>query len=81
MITELDRETTVRIKDYSGDPVDPDNKSKTAVVWKDKNGYWVDLYYDVHPCKLINVNEHSLRYAEDAAENWVMGYGDFGIVQ
>jgi hypothetical protein len=81
MINQLDLVTTVRISDYHGNPEDVDNRSKSAIVWKDKNGYWVDLYYDIHPCKLINVNEHSLRYAEDAAENWVMGYSDFGVVQ
>lgn len=81
MTTEIDYNTVLRIKDYTGDPNDPDNRSKSAVIWRDQNGFWVDLYYETHPCKLINVNEHSIHYAEDAAENWVMGYSDFGVVQ
>ena len=81
MITEIDRTSCVRISDYYGDPNDLDNSAKSAVVWKDKNGYWVDLYYQIHPCKLINVNEHTLRYAEDACENWVMGWADFSCIK
>ena len=47
------------------------------VLWDDKNKeYYVDMKMD--GCsELRGMKIHSERYAEDCAENFVMGYGEF----
>jgi len=49
------------------------NKDRSAVIFKDTDGLKVECYVQVHPVKLVDVTQHSLRYAEDTAENWVTG--------
>lgn len=45
----------------------------TAKIYQDDEGYFVEFWSESNPVKQVNVREHSLRYAEDAAENWIAG--------
>jgi ABC-type proline/glycine betaine transport system substrate-binding protein len=47
--------------------------NRTAVINEGENGYCVDLYLAEAHHKTIDVSIHSLSYAEDVAENWVIG--------
>ena len=48
------------------------------VLWDDKKKeYYVDMYKEGFS-ELRSMSRHSERYAEDCAENFVMGYGEFG---
>ena len=48
------------------------------VLWDtDKKEYFVDMRKDGYS-ELRSMSRHSERYAEDCAENFVMGYGEFG---
>ena len=48
------------------------------VLWDaDKKEYYVDMQMDGRS-ELRGMKIHSERYAEDCAENFVMGYGEFG---
>lgn len=50
------------------------NEQRRAEITKDANGgYLVDCYVDDVFKRTIDVSAHSLRYAEDTAENWVTG--------
>ena len=55
------------------------DENKQAVVVKEETGYLRNKGYYVHirengkTIKVINVTEHSLRYAEDTAENYATG--------
>ena len=47
------------------------------VLWDDKKKeYYVDMYKEGFS-ELRSMSRHSERYAEDCAENFVMGYGEF----
>ena len=47
------------------------------VLWDaDKKEYYVDMQMDGRS-KLRGMKIHSEQYAEDCAENFVMGYGEF----
>ena len=49
------------------------------VLWDiDKKEYFVDMKMEGRS-ELRGMKIHSERYAEDCAENFVMGYGEFGI--
>ena len=48
------------------------------VLWDDeRKEYFVDMKKDGFSA-IRGMNIHSERYAEDCAENFVMGYGEFG---
>ena len=48
------------------------------VLWDDeRKEYYVDMYKEGFS-ELRSMSRHSERYAEDCAENFVMGYGEFG---
>ena len=48
------------------------------VLWDtDKKEYFVDMKMEGRS-ELRGMKIHSERYAEDCAENFVMGYGEFG---
>ena len=51
------------------------NKSLKAIIRKDSSdyGYYVDLYVNGDIIKTCDVVNHSLRYAEDLALNYVEG--------
>jgi len=57
------------------------NGDRTAEVWKTINGHWATRHYDKKGGKAsIWVEDrihkgHNERWAEDAAENWVLGVG------
>lgn len=50
-----------------------DNKHRQAKVYRDDEGYFVEVYQHGEPVRQIDVREHSIHYAEDAADNWVSG--------
>lgn len=52
-----------------------DDKSLKSVILKDNSnyGYYVDLYKNGDIIKTCDVVNHSLRYAEDLALNYVEG--------
>ena len=49
----------------------PDGRRESIVVATEK-GYMVELYEKKKYIKTVDVTNHSLSYAEDAAENWVL---------
>lgn len=55
-----------------------DDKSKRAEIHKDDNGLSVHLYNHDSLQEVRNLNNFSIHYAEDCAENFVMGHGSFG---
>ena len=58
------------ISKYNGDS---DHSDRSAIIFKDEARLKVECYVQQYPAKLIDVSEHSMRYAEDTAENWVTG--------
>ena len=46
---------------------------RIAKVYKVSEGYEIDLYENDVLLKSLIIHEHSERYAEDCAENWVDG--------
>ena len=49
------------------------------VLWDaDKKEYYVDMQMDGRS-EIRGMKIHSERYAEDCAENFVMGYGEFHL--
>lgn len=54
--------------------------NRTAHVYVDASGtFWVGRYQDDIFIELSSMHNHNESYAEDAAENWVEGYGNFAI--
>jgi len=49
----------------------------TVLYDNSKKEYFVDMYKEGFS-ELRGMKIHSERYAEDCAENFVMGYGEFG---
>ena len=49
-----------------------ENGKKEAVVVKTEKGYMVELYERSRYIRTIDVSSHSLPYAEDTAENYVL---------
>jgi hypothetical protein len=47
--------------------------NRKAVVRENESKYFVDLYLGETHWGTIDTSEHSLRYAEDTAENWITG--------
>jgi hypothetical protein len=65
------------LSEYFGSEEYSDRTAK--VLWDDKKKmYYVDMQMDGR-YELRGMTIHSERYAEDCAENFVMGYGDFDI--
>ena len=46
---------------------------KLSIVVVSERGYMVELYDNEKYIKTVDVSDHSLSYAEDTAENWVLG--------
>ena len=47
--------------------------SKTAKVFEAYEGYFVEFYAEDDLVERREMYEHNEQYAEDAAENWVLG--------
>ena len=66
----------IELSTYIGSDQYDDRIAK--VLWDDKkNEYYVDMYKEGFS-ELRSMSRHSERFAEDCAENFVMGYGEFG---
>ena len=64
------------LSEYFGSEKYSDRTAK--VLWDtDKKEYFVDMKMDGRS-EIRGMKIHSERYAEDCAENFVMGYGEFG---
>ena len=50
-----------------------ENKDRAANIYQDDEGYFVEVYFQGWPVRQIDVRDHSIRYAEDTADNWVSG--------
>ncbi len=57
---------------------DGDCEGRVAQVCKDEHGFYVDLYYQNNHVEKRTLYNHSERYAEDCAENYVMGIFHIG---
>ena len=65
----------IELSTYIGSDQYDDRIAK--VLWDDKKKeYYVDMYKEGFS-ELRSMSIHSERYAEDCAENFVMGYGEF----
>ena len=63
------------LSEYFGSDKYSDRTAK--VLWDDtKKEYFVDMQKSGYS-ELRSMSRHSERYAEDCAENFVMGYGEF----
>ena len=49
------------------------NKHRSAKVYRDDEGFFVEVYEHGEPVRQIDVREHSINYAEDTADNWIWG--------
>ena len=66
----------IELSTYIGSEEYDDRIAK--VLWdNEKKEYYVDMYKEGFS-ELRGMKIHSERYAEDCAENFVMGYGEFG---
>ena len=66
----------IELSSYHGSEKYSDRTAK--VLWDtDKKEYFVDMKMEGRS-ELRGMKIHSERYAEDCAENFVMGYGEFG---
>ena len=62
------------LSEYFSDETDSSgNRLRTAEVKKNINGYYIDCYENGNKVLSSKLYEHSESYAEDAAENWVLG--------
>ena len=65
----------IELSTYIGSDQYDDRIAK--VLWDDKKKeYYVDMYKEGFS-ELRSMSRHSERYAEDCAENFVMGHGEF----
>ena len=65
----------IEVSEYFGSEKYSDRTAK--VLWDaTKKEYFVDMKRDGYS-ELRSMSNHSERYAEDCAENFVMGYGEF----
>ena len=64
------QEDTPQISTYWGDNEFADRK---AIVMKNKEGFYVEFYKGETLVERRTVYQHSESYAEDTAENFVMG--------
>lgn len=58
--------TWIVLSEYSKD-------GREAKIYDTQDGFVVEMYEDGKMVEARNLFEHSLRYAEDCAENWVEG--------
>ena len=66
----------IELSSYHGSDEYSDRVAK--VLWDDeRKEYFVDMKKD-GVSAIRGMKIHSERYAEDCAENFVMGYGEFG---
>ena len=66
----------IELSVYQGSEKYSDRTAK--VLWDDeRKEYFVDMKKDGFSA-IRGMKIHSERYAEDCAENFVMGYGEFG---
>lgn len=49
------------------------NGKREAIVVKTEKGFMVELYEKSRYIRTVDVSNHSLPYAEDTAENYVLG--------
>lgn len=47
--------------------------NRSAKVYRDDEGYFVEVYEDGEAVRQIDVRDHSIVYANDTADNWVSG--------
>ena len=65
----------IELSSYHGSEEYSDRVAK--VLWDtDSKEYFVDMKRDGYS-EIRSMSRHSERYAEDCAENFVMGYGEF----
>ena len=65
----------IEVSEYFGSEKYSDRIAK--VLWDDtKKEYFVDMQKSGYS-ELRSMSRHSERYAEDCAENFVMGHGEF----
>jgi hypothetical protein len=55
-----------------------DDLKKVASISRDEYHWVVDLYENDKKVETRLITDHTLEYAEDLAENFVFGYGEFG---
>tara|TARA_X000000950_G_C13835792_1_gene628133 strand:+ start:499 stop:687 length:189 start_codon:yes stop_codon:yes gene_type:complete len=53
--------------------MDTKKGKRTAQVRKNASGFYVDLREDNITVKVVELYDKSEQYAEDTAENWVLG--------
>ena len=46
---------------------------RKAIVKKNENGYYVEFFENNEPVKSVDVSTKSIHFAEDVAENYVLG--------
>jgi len=63
----------VELSTFWGDPRNDEYVNRKAIVCKDDNGFLVEFYEDDELVEPRYLYEHSEIYAENAAENWVIG--------
>lgn len=47
-------------------------EKREAFVYKNRKGFYVDLFRSGEYVRTVEVYDHSESYAEDVAENWVL---------
>tara|TARA_B100000029_G_scaffold393608_1_gene390983 strand:- start:559 stop:819 length:261 start_codon:yes stop_codon:yes gene_type:complete len=63
-------------KEYHRFHGDGEYSNRDAVVLKDNQGFWVCLILNGLMVEKRDLTSHSEQYAEDCAENWVLGVFD-----
>ena len=74
-VTTIPATNMIELSTYRGSDNYKDRKAKVLWCTKSKS-YFVDLCMDGRS-EIRSMGYHSERYAEDCAENFVMGYGEF----
>jgi hypothetical protein len=49
------------------------HQGRSAIIYKDAVGYFVEFLENGLSIEQRELADHSLRYAEDTAENWITG--------
>lgn len=62
----------ILVQENVGEFWDPGGK-RSATVVKTVRGFAVEFYEKSKLIRTVNMFEHTLQYAEDAAENWCLG--------
>lgn len=53
------------------------SRDRKATITRDQYHWVVDLFEDSQKIETRLITDHTLQYAEDLAENFVKGYGEF----